>query len=102
MWVKITSIEQLASLHEGSMVAIYPLQGAPSDSFDESDPEQVSHRLVSENYVEENMLTTTALQRKDEARILTPAGMGGIMFSPGGISYVDIIEQGAWWMQQGY
>jgi len=100
MWVKITSIEQLASLHEGSMIAIYPLQGAPGDSFDESDPEQVSHRLVSENYIEENMLSTTALQRKDEA--FTATGIGGIMFSPGGISYVDIIEQGTWWMQQGY
>ena len=102
MWVKITSIEQLASLHEGSMVAIYPLQGAPGDTFDESDPEQVSHRLVSENYVEENMLTTTALQREDEVRKLTTTGIGDIIFSPGGISYVDIIKQGTWWIPQGH
>lgn len=102
MWVKITSIDQVAALHAGSMIAIHPLQGAPRDTFDDTDPDQVSHRLVAENDAEEKMINTTPLQRKEEARTVTGAGMGSMMLGSGYVGYVDMIEQGVWWMQKGY
>lgn len=101
MWTKITSIEQLEALHEGSLVAIYPLQGAPKSVFDDSDPDQVSQRLVAQNDTEEKMINTTSLQRKEESHTITSSGMGSMMLGSGYINYVDIIEHGTWWVQGG-
>lgn len=102
MWVKITSIEQLEPLHEGAMVAIYPLQGHAKESFDESDPDQVAHRLVADNDVKAKMISTTSLQRKEEARTVTSGRMGSMVLGNGYLSYADVIEQGTFWIQQGY
>lgn len=102
MWVKITSIEQAEALHAGSLVAIFPLQGAPVETFSEEDPDQVSHRLVSENDKQAKMIHTTSLQRKEEARTVTSAGMGSMMLGTGYIGYAEIVEHGNWWMQQGF
>jgi|GEM_PF-2145812 len=101
MWTKITSIEQLEALHEGSLVAIYPLQGAPRATFDDSDPDQVSQRLVAQNDIADKMINTTVLQRKEEAHTITSSGMGSMILGSGYISYVDVIEHGTWWVQQG-
>lgn len=102
MWTKVTNIEQLESLHEGSMIAIHPLQGHPKDDFDESDMDQVSHRLVAENDKKAKMISTTALQRKEQARTITSGSMGHMILDAGYMSYADMIEQGVWWVQQGY
>lgn len=102
MWVKITSIQQLESLHEGSTIAIYPIQGAPSQTFDDSDPDQVSHKLVSENDKEAKLIHITSLQRKDEARTVTSSSMGSMILGTGDVGYADILEHGNWWIQQGY
>ncbi|HYD21684.1 MAG TPA: hypothetical protein VEB40_09440 [Flavipsychrobacter sp.] len=101
MWVKITSIEQLERLHAGSLIAIHPLQGAPTETFDDSDPDQVSHRLVAENDTRDKMILTAPLQRKEEARTVTSARMGNLMLGDGHIDYADILEHGTWWIQQG-
>lgn len=102
MWVKITSIEQLETLHEGSPVSIHPLQGPPRETFDDSDPDQVSHRLVAENDVKAKMICTTALQRKELAKTVTSSSMGSMMLGTGYVNYADIIEHANWWVQQGY
>lgn len=101
MWTKITSIEQLEALHEGSLVAIYPLQGAPKAIFDDSDPDQVSQRLVAQNDREEKVINTTSLQRKEEAHTITSSGMGSMLLGSGYINYVDVIEHAVWWVQEG-
>lgn len=102
MWVKITSFEQLEQLHEGSSIAIHPLQGYQRDTFDDSDLDQVSHRLVAENDPKGKMICTTALQRKEQSRTVTSSSMGSMMLSTGYINYADIVEHGTWWVQQGY
>ena len=102
MWVKLTTIEQLESLHEGAMIAIYPLQGAPRTTFDGTDHDQVSQRLLSENDKQAKMIHTTSLQRKEEARTVTSARMGSMILGDGYVGYVDIIEQGVWWVQEGF
>ncbi len=101
MWVKITSLEQLEQLHAGSLIAIHPLQGAPTDTFDDTDRDQVAHRLVSENDPTGKMILTTPLQRKEEARTVTSARMGNLMLGDGHMDYADILEHGTWWVQQG-
>ncbi|MCB0696519.1 MAG: hypothetical protein KDC07_04095 [Chitinophagaceae bacterium] len=101
MWIKITALEQLEALHEGSLVAIYPLQGAPRAEFDDSDPDQVAQRLVSENDKNTKMIHTTSLQRKEEAHTITSSGMGSMILGSGYVNYADIIEAGIWWIQQG-
>lgn len=102
MWVKITSIEQIEKLHEGSLVAIHPMQGPPRDKFDDSDADQVSQRLIAENDRDAKMLHTTSLQRKEEARTITSASMGSMILGMGDITYADMIEQGVWWIQEGF
>lgn len=102
MWVKITSLEQLESLHPGSLVAIHPLQGPPRDSFDDSDQDQVAQRLVAENDKDAKMIHTTSLQRKEESRTITSASMGNMILGSGDVAYADVIEQGVWWLQQGF
>lgn len=102
MWIKITTIEQLQTLHEGSMVAIHPLQGPPRPIFDDSDRDQVSQRLVSENDTDAKMICTTTLQRKEAANTVTSRGMGNMMLADGYMGYTDVIERGNWWIQQGY
>lgn len=102
MWVKINSMEQLESLHEGSMIAVHPLQGPPRDAFDDSDPDQVSHRLVAENDIKARMVSTAPLQRKEQARTVTSGSMGHMILDSGYLSYADMIEQGIWWIQKGY
>ena len=101
MWVKITSIEQLEQLHEGSLVSIYPVQGAPKDEYDGSDPDQAKSRLVAENDPKNKMIHMAQLQRKDEARTVTSGSMGSMILDSGHKNYVDIIEQGVWWVQEG-
>lgn len=102
MWTKITSIEQLETLHDGAMIAIYPLQGHSKDSFSESDPDQVAHRLVADNDTNAKMISSTSLQRKEEARTVTSGRMGSMMLGNGYLSYADVIEMGNWWVQQGF
>lgn len=101
MWIKVTSLEQLAALQIGSPIAIHPLQGPPRDTFDESDADQVSHRLVSANDAQSKVLTTISLQRKEEARTVTSASMGSMMLGSGEMSYADAIEHGTWWIPSG-
>lgn len=101
MWVKVTNLEQLAALQTGSPIAIHPLQGPPRDTFDESDADQVSQRLVSVNDTQNKVLTTISLQRKEEARTVTSASMGSMMLGSGEVSYAEIIEYGNWWIPQG-
>lgn len=102
MWTKVTKIEQLELLHEGSMIAIHPLQGHSRDTFDESDIDQVSHRLVAQNDKKDKMISTAPLQRKEQARTITSGSMGHMMLDGGYVSYADMIEQGVWWVQEGY
>lgn len=101
MWVKISTIEQLEKLHEGALVSIYPVQGAPKDEYDGSDPDQAISRLVAENDVKAKMIHMAPLQRKEEARTVTSGSMGSMILDAGHKSYVDIIEQGVWWVQEG-
>lgn len=102
MWVKITTIQQLEQLHEGSLIAVHPLQGPRTEVFDDSDPDQVAHRLVAENDSTTRMILTAPLQRKEEARTVTSARMGNLMLGDGHIDYADILEHGTWWIQQGF
>ncbi len=102
MWTKITTIEQLEALHEGSVVAIHPLQGHPNEVFDDSDPDQVSQRLVADNDRKKHMIHMSNLQRKEHARTVTSSSMGSMILDSGYKNYADIIEQGVWWIQQGF
>lgn len=102
MWTKITSISQLEALHEGSMIAIHPLQGPPRTTFDDSDIDQVAHRLVAENDTKAKMISTAPLQRKEQVHTIGSGSMGHMMLDAGYISYADVIEHGVWWVQQGF
>lgn len=99
-WQKIRTIEQLEKLHEGSLVALYPLHGGHKEEFDEADASNIVQRLISVNEVENAQLIMSTLQRKEESHTITSARMGSLVLDRGYISYARLIEEGVWWMPE--
>jgi len=96
MWIKITISDQLKALQPGDNIIKYPIAGAPLDSFDEANPDNVSVRVVTQNDPASELLSISLTP--SEIRYDAILGVSGFVFGPIRKHYKDVLDEGLWWV----
>lgn len=97
MWNKVKTKEQLAALQQGDAIIKYPIKGAPLETFDEANPENISPRVVSGNEGETLHLSFLYNDKRNDPIL----GMYKSVFGPVDKTYNDIIAERLWWVFEG-
>lgn len=98
MWQKITSLDQLLDIDEGSIVAIYPLGGHPRDSFDRSEAGLFLHGLIVENDRMMQKVDLSLLNGMPTSADMCVDEHGEMMINSTSKTYTEVVSEGLWWM----